>query len=327
MCANVSVKHYLHPNPINEIRCWGSPQYVLQGSPTKADFVTYYEGKGFAGMKPTCGLKTDKKVYCSGIPIPESFRKLPFRSIKVGGTHACGIVGEAGNRNLYCWGEVYIPTSVNITKYNAVGSTYVETTLLPPTVRIPTIESVGFQSVTTFSDTFDLGIDHACAITTENLETDKQSGRLMCWGNDLLTTIPCPAEDLSCIGYPKFGYIAPPSELFRSVSTGWYHTCVIRDIEYLQNDPLVNLKRSQGQCFGWNGWSQCTMPAAVHWLELSAGFDVTCGVGLSLKYYRRVFGDPSAIPPIVPTMKLPDVPKQLWCWGRNNFMQSSPPLE
>jgi hypothetical protein len=62
-------------------------------------------------------------------------------------------------------------------------------------------------------------------------------------------------------------------------------------------------------------------------LELSAGFDVTCGVGLSLKYYRRVFGDPSAIPPIVPTMKLPDVPKQLWCWGRNNFMQSSPPLE
>ena len=327
MCASVTVKHYLYPNPITEIRCWGSRDYVLQGSPTKADFLNFHEGKGFAGMKPTCGLKNDKKLYCSGIPIPDSYRKLPFRIIKVGGTQACGILGEYGNRTIYCWGEVYESASVNITKFNAIGNSYIETTKLPPSVRIPTVESTGFQTVTTFSDNFDVGIDHACAITSDNTGATGHSGRLLCWGNDLLTKIPCAADDATCTGYPKFGYLAPPMQLFKGVSTGWYHTCAIRDVSYVQNDPLVTTQTPQGQCFGWNGWKQCDAPSGVHWLELSAGFDVTCGVGLPLKYHKKVFGNPSANPPLQPTMKLQDVPKQLWCWGRNNFMQSQPPLE
>lgn len=327
MCANVTVKHYLYPNPITEIRCWGSRDYVLQGSPTKADFLSFYEGKGFAGMKPSCGFKTDRKLYCSGVSIPESYRKLPFRNIKVGGTQACGIVGESGNRTLYCWGDVYDTVSVNITKYNAIGSAYIETSTLPASVRIPTVESTGFQTVTTFSDKFDLGIDHACAITTDNTENNREVGRLMCWGNDLLTTLPCPTDDNTCKGFPKFGYLAPATEFFKSVTTGWYHTCITRGISYLQNDPSITSSKPQGQCFGWNGWMQCTLPTNVHWLELSAGFDVSCGVGMSLKYHSRVFGNPSANPPIAPTMRLEDVPKELWCWGRNNFMQSSPPQE
>jgi hypothetical protein len=300
---------------------------VLQGSPTKADFLNFHEGKGFAGMKPTCGLKNDKKLYCSGIPIPDSYRKLPFRIIKVGGTQACGILGEYGNRTIYCWGEVYESASVNITKFNAIGNSYIETTKLPPSVRIPAVESTGFQTVTTFSDNFDVGIDHACAITSDNTGATGHSGRLLCWGNDLLTKIPCAADDATCTGYPKFGYLAPPMQLFKGVSTGWYHTCAIRDVSYVQNDPLVTTQTPQGQCFGWNGWKQCDAPSGVHWLELSAGFDVTCGVGLPLKYHKKVFGNPSANPPLQPTMKLQDVPKQLWCWGRNNFMQSQPPLE
>jgi hypothetical protein len=327
MCANVTVQHYLHPNNFTEIRCWGTREYVLQGSATKADFLTYFEGKGFSGMKPACGLKIDKKIYCSGISIPESYRKLAFRNIKVGGTHACGIVGTGSNRTMYCWGESYKSAVINTTKFNAIGSAYIETTTVPPSVSIPTIESIGFQTVTTFSDNFDMGVDHACAVTTDNQGIGSRSGRLICWGNDLLTTIPCPADDTSCIGYPKFGYLAPHMELFISVSTGWYHTCIIRDIGYLQNDPAVSSTKAQAQCFGWNIWKQCNLPAGIHWLELSAGFDVTCGVGLSLKYFRKVFGNPSANPPVLPTMKLQDVPKELWCWGRNNFMQSSPPQE
>jgi hypothetical protein len=327
MCANVTVKHYLYRDPITEIRCWGSRDYVLQGSPTKTDFLSFYEGKGFAGMKPTCGLKSDRKIYCSGVTIPESYRKIPFRNIKIGGTQACGILGENSNRSLYCWGDVYETREVNATKYNAVGSAYIEKVQLPASVSIPRLESTGFQTVVTFSDRFDLGIDHACAITTENTANTQESGRLMCWGNDLLTTLPCPDGDKSCVGYPKFGHLAAKMEFFRSVSTGWYHTCITRDISYIQNDPSVTSSKPQGQCFGWNGWNQCTLPVNVHWLELSAGFDVSCGVGLSLKYYSRVFGNPSANPPIKPTMRLEDVPKELWCWGRNNFMQSAPPLE
>jgi hypothetical protein len=327
MCASVTVKHYLYPNPITEIRCWGSRDYVLQGSATKADFLNFFEGKGFAGMKPTCGLKNDKKIYCSGISIPETYRKLPFRIIKVGGTHACGMVGEYGNRSLYCWGEAYDSGYVNVTKFNAIGSSYIEIIKLPASVRIPTVESASFQTITTFSDHFDVGIDHACAITSDNTESNVDRGRLLCWGNDLLTKLPCAVGDATCSGYPKFGYLAPPQEFFKSVSTGWYHTCITRDLSYLQNDPLVNLPKPQSQCFGWNGWKQCDAPEGVHWLELSAGFDVTCGVGMSLKYHKKVFGNPSANPPLAPTMKLEDVPKQLWCWGRNNFMQSQPPLE
>ena len=325
MCANVTVQHYLYPNNLTEIRCWGSPDYVLQGSPTKPDFLNYFEGKGFAGMKPSCGLKTDNKMYCSGITIPESYRKLKFHRVKVGGTQACGLLGENSNRTLLCWGDVYNELSINTTKKNAAGSTFIETKTLPPSVKIPAIESVGFQTVTTFSDDFDIGVDHACALTTNN--DGSQKSRLLCWGNDLLTTIPCPADDPTCVGYPKFGYLAPKLGYFKSVTTGWYHTCITRNTEYLQNDPSVTVQKPQGQCFGWNGWKQCTLPANVHWLELSAGFDVTCGVGLPLRYFRKVFGNPSASPPVAPTMRLQDVPKEIWCWGRNQFMQASPPLK
>ena len=325
MCASVTVQHYSYPNNLTEIRCWGSPDYVLQGAPTKPDFLNYYEGKGFSGMKPACGLKIDNKMYCSGITIRDSYRKYKFRNVKVGGTQACGLVGEGENRTLYCWGDVYNDLVVNTTKKNSAGSAYIETKILPPSVKMPAIDSTGFQTITTFSDAFDVGVDHACALTSDN--DGSQKSRLMCWGNDLLTTLPCPAGDPTCVGYPKFGYLAPKLDFFKGLTTGWYHTCITRNMEYLQNDPSVTMQKPQGQCFGWNGWQQCSMPANVHWLELSAGFDVTCGVGLSLKYYRKVFGNPTANPPVRPTMKLQDVPKELWCWGRNNFMQSSPPLK
>lgn len=199
--------------------CWGRNDIgQLGGGPTtercrvedssvpcSAVPVAVAGGLTFRSVDAGCGVTTGDLTYCWGGaggadtlpgagPVPVS-RRLIFRVVSVGDTHACGLTprGEA-----YCWGR---------DEYGQLGTGSFDTLPHPSPLRVAGAHRFASLSA---------GANYTCGLTT--------GGVGYCWGINLLGRQRCTYE------IPRTACATTPMRLpgalaFRSVSAGDAYAC------------------------------------------------------------------------------------------------------
>jgi alpha-tubulin suppressor-like RCC1 family protein len=171
---------------------------------------------------------------------------LAFRLINAGALHTCGITTDY---RAYCWGD---------NRHGQLGDGSTTNRLVPRAVA----GGLRFRNVSA-------GHSHTCAVTPEN--------RVYCWGFNFEgqlgdgTGYPVNIQRLTPV--PVAG-----GRRFLQVRAGYHHTCAI---EY---------KSDAAFCWGYNvfgqlgdgtrekRWKPVRVHGGLHFRQLSAGIDHTCGV-------------------------------------------------
>jgi alpha-tubulin suppressor-like RCC1 family protein len=272
----------------NEAYCWGRGRYGRLGNGSAENSlapVAVSGGLSFehidAGMAHTCGITTNGDGFCWGrgedgilgrnsvdsslVPVPVADGH-SFGSLHAGSATTCGITTSG---DAYCWGASDFG--------NLLG--------LGPDERgrklVPGLVAGEFDFK---PNSISVGLDHVCAISTED--------KAVCWGRGRYGKLGIGSGD----GLGVIENLMIPREVngnmsFASLSTGVFQTCGIAT-------------DGKAYCWGRNGSGQLgdgtttmrTEPVAVSgdldFSEISVGVDHACGVSSNDDVY--CWGDGSA---------------------------------
>ncbi len=272
-------KHACGSTIDNVLYCWGNNQFGQLGNGASSDFIpnpSYaVTGKLFMnydlGRNHTCGVSTDKNVWCWGsnefgqlgngesrlkqseVPV-QVLSSEKFRSVSITRNTSCGI---SINNEGYCWGD---NSRGQLGNGKLGGVSYI-----PIKLSNGSSDWVYLSSGTG---------KHICGIDTYD--------NLYCWGNNDKGQIGNGSESVIPVRVPE--HISFRRQ-FVQVTTGLDHTCA-RD-----NDGYV-------YCWGSNQYGQLgidksvykpTVPVAINgrystWSSISAGDYFTCGVSQGKSY-------------------------------------------
>lgn len=331
--------------------CWGSTIWTDPFPDIDRNaFLALAVGQGFKGMITACGIDRSGKLLCYGNNDPtisqEGLQVVGqaeppegrYRQVTVGGLHACATVDddityEQVGASLTCWGNNRMRQST-----------------VPKVEQISVLYRIDYAFVSA-------GYEHTCAIRTDQ--------RLVCWGSNFDGQIrvwdselateekdggylsrraaygcchDCQHCDCSTTTYAGVG---ARCEEIKRVSTGWYHTCVIRagcDVQCINNNAFCRAgtvpqwyapgsdctctscsRPHELECWGYNAYGNSEVPAG-QFKQVMASFDFTCAV------YAECNGR-DVVDAIVPGRQESQcaLANTVICFGRNNKGQVSPP--
>lgn len=165
-------------------------------------------------------------------------------TVTTGSDHICGIKPD---NTLWCWGGI---------DWGKIGLGYTGSPQLFP---------IEFEPGTSWK-AISAGYVHTCGIKTDNT--------LWCWGQNLDGQLGIGSTS-PFVSYTALQVTGGGS--WKSVSTGYYHTCAIKT-----DDTAWCWGRNNGGAVGDNSTTQRNSPTAVNgggtWKMISAGTAQTCGI-------------------------------------------------
>lgn len=283
--------------------CWGRNRQRQLGDGTREDRAV----PARAGLPPgmtfsaisvggyhTCGLATDRSVWCWGynasaqagagrerltslakVPLPTS---LAVVEIAAGGYHTCALAADGAT---WCWGS---------NSWGQLGDGAPGQYRRRPYVRVRPVEvnmpqGVRFSHITAYGGGG--GNEHTCALTSE--------GAAWCWG--FPSTLGDGTDYNTQGGGPSWPVevAMPPQVVFASIDAGGSHTCALTAAGsawcwgYVTNGALGNVGRTDGA-----SPVEVRQPDGIAFTAIDAGGSHTCALAADAS---------------------------VWCWGNNYFGQ------
>ena len=257
-------------NGVKKAYCWGTGNSGRLGTgnidnkliPTEVDITENSNWTDIStGGYHSCGIKSGK-VYCWGkndkgqlgdgteidkfSPTPLTQNNDNWLDIETGGYHSCGIKDINGVHKLYCWGRGDFGQLGNGEDINQ--NTPVE------------VSGENWESIS-------LGNTHTCGIRSEN-----GVHKLYCWGKGTYGMLGYELDGTTAKNIPTL-VIGGGSWL--SVSTGYDHTCGIKD-----NNKLYCWGHGNSYKLGTGTDDNQTIPTEVAgvWSYISSGYYHSCGI-------------------------------------------------
>jgi alpha-tubulin suppressor-like RCC1 family protein len=270
-----------------KVYCWGDHHIGSYFTPTSRTPVAVEFPHAMtitevhSGYSNGCALNTDDELWCWGdilesgsgqtepmrtpvkVAMPNNERVINFDN----GGASCAVT-DLGN--IYCWGHSNGAGQLGIGYANYFAYAVSVTPL-----KVLTPAGVQFTSVST-------GLEHSCAVST--------TGTGYCWGDNYEGLFGNDSYVDSLLPTPM---IVPNNEKLKTVSTGWYHTCVITvsgKTWCFGRGDFGEL--GTGTTLGGKTYRTPLLPSGTQFKTLSAALGTTCAL---------------------------DQLDKVWCWGGLNW--------
>jgi alpha-tubulin suppressor-like RCC1 family protein len=297
----------------NQALCWGWNHAGSLGTSQSASTVAFPSlvtpppNDAFVHVEVgdylmSCGLTTTANILCWGegggrgsIAFPVGVQPV---SLSVGATQGCAV---ASDNNLYCWGAPS-DSSVGVGPREPGPANIALRVPLPADEVVQHVSAgVGFTCATTSHDAYCWGtnaegqlgtgyamssdtpmrvnLPHGVRLTTISTGLERgcgvdTNGQGWCWGRNYMGSL---GDDTYANSRSPRSVVAPPGTAFRTIETGWYHTCGITT----SNTAMCWGDNGDGQLATGNTYGGKTLrpvalPADTGLSQVSTGLAVTC---------------------------------------------------